>query len=95
MFAITDRLMFGVPVRLPPFCAARSGGHMTKRQILLKLRDGTVTQLRELASRHNDYDQDWSDSDARALASRLMDLRGVVSLLDLGLAKRGLEKLCH
>jgi hypothetical protein len=30
-----------------------------------------------------------------ALATHLKDLSGVVSLLDLGLAKRGLEKLCN
>ncbi|MGH9642842.1 MAG: hypothetical protein ACRD3Q_10470 [Terriglobales bacterium] len=69
---------------------------MTKRQLLLRLRDGTERALRDLSVlEHDNFGQDWSDSDAISHASRLKDLRGVVSLLDLGLAKRGLEKLCQ
>jgi hypothetical protein len=68
------------------------GAHMTKRQALLRLRDDTEDQLHELRSLEHEHS---SDSYATALATRLKDLTGVVSLLDLGLAKRGLEKLCN
>ena len=65
---------------------------MTNRQALLRLRDDTENELNELQSLEH---EDSSDSYATALATHLKDLRGVVSLLDLGLAKRGLEKLCN
>jgi hypothetical protein len=65
---------------------------MTKRQALLRLRDDTENDLNELRSMEH---EDSSDSYAMALATHLKDLSGVVSLLDLGLAKRGLEKLCN
>ena len=65
---------------------------MTKRQALLRLRDDTESQLHDLRSLEH---EDSSDSYATALATHLTDLSGVVSLLDLGLAKRGLEKLCN
>jgi hypothetical protein len=65
---------------------------MTKRQALLRLRDDTEEQLDELRSSEH---EDWSDSYATALVTQLKDLSGVVSLLDLRLTKRGLEKLCN
>jgi hypothetical protein len=65
---------------------------MTNRQALLRLRDDTENELDELRSLEH---EDSSDAYATALATHLKDLRGVVSLLDLGLAKRGLEKLCN
>ncbi len=64
---------------------------MTKRQALLRLRDDTENDLNELRS----MEREDSESYDTALATRLKDLSGVVSLLDLGLAKRGLEKLCN
>jgi hypothetical protein len=70
---------------------------MTKRQLLLRLRDSTENELRELGSLENftHADNDWSSSDALTFANRLKDTSGVVTPLDLALAKRGLEKLCH
>ena len=70
----------------------RWGARMTKRQALLRLRDDTENDLNELRSMEH---EDSTDSYATALATHLKDLTGVVSLLDLGLAKRGLEKLCN
>lgn len=64
---------------------------MTKRQALLRLRDDTEKDLNELRS----MEREDSDSYDSTLATHLKDLSGVVSLLDLGLAKRGLEKLCN
>jgi len=71
---------------------SKLGARMTKRQALLRLRDDTENDLNELRSMEH---EDSTDSYATALATHLKDLTGVVSLLDLGLAKRGLEKLCN
>jgi hypothetical protein len=70
---------------------------MTKRRLLLRLRDSTENELRALDSLENFTHayNDWSNSDALTYASRLKDTSGVVTPLDLALAKRGLEKLCH
>jgi hypothetical protein len=70
---------------------------MTKRQLLLRLRDSTENELREVSSLETftQADNDWTNSDAVTFANRLKDMSGVVTPLDLALARRGLEKLRH
>ncbi|MBV8909598.1 MAG: hypothetical protein JOZ89_02445 [Gammaproteobacteria bacterium] len=72
---------------------------MTKRQVLLQLRDGTENELRDLTtSEYESFDQaanDWSEPDALLLAHRRMNPSAVVTPLDLALVKRALNRLCH
>ena len=71
------------------------GETMTKRQLLLRLRDDTETQLS--ASRSDNFDllDEQSDDRGASFAAHLKDLSGVVSLLDLRLAVRALDKSRH
>ena len=72
---------------------------MTKRQVLLQLRDGTENELRDLTtSEYESFDQaanDWSEPDALLLAHRRTNPSAVVTPLDLALVKRALNRLCH
>jgi len=68
---------------------------MTKRQLLLRLRDDTETQLSALRSDSFDLLDERSDDHGASFAAHLKDLSGVVSLLDLRLAVRALKKIRH
>jgi len=68
---------------------------VTKRELLLRLRDDTETQL--IASRTESLPllDEQSDDDGASFAAHLKDMSGVVSLLDVRLAARALEKIRH
>jgi hypothetical protein len=68
---------------------------MTKRRLLLRLRDDTETQLSALRSDSFDLRDEQSDDHGASFAAHLKDLSGVLSLLDVRLAVRALNKIGH
>jgi hypothetical protein len=68
---------------------------MTKRQLLVRLRDDTETQLSALRSDSFDLLDEQSDDHGASFAAHLKDLSGVLSLLDVRLAVRALKKIGH